>query len=960
MVNIRAAAAASLAILLGTLSATLADDSWGDMAQYTNSNSATQEQQSAEAPATWEASKQSDDENNDQKSDEEQKSDDDTTEAPSNVWTPAPSDGDSNEDSNSWTQAPASSSSGKSDGKKNDDDKSDTSPSSGQDENSSAQPPAPESDDKSDGDITDSSSESIGTSESSRDSWKQEPVASSGGSQTTGGGGTPSYGGGKVPDGTWPTSTGAVQFTEPHIIKAGEVFDGKMQTFDRSDITCSEGEGQKDTAVFFVEAGGTLKNAIIGKNQKEGVHCDDHDCTIDNVWWDDVCEDALSVKGGAASSVTTVTNCGARSANDKVVQHNGQGTVNIDGFYAENFGKLYRSCGTCGDIPRTVTVKNVYAVGPQVSVITVNKNYNDKATLSNIWVKTSDGKDEVKVCQWSQGGDNPSNVGDGPSPPLCQYSESDVHINQDVSQAGGSSPSTGSAPATSSDGSSTQWTQAPAPSTESSGNTDGDEDSTEAPATSSGGSQTTWSQPPAASSGGDNGGDDSTEAPAPSSAGSQTTGGETPSTGSQTTGGGSTPSSGGGKVPDGTWPTSTGTVQLAEAQIIKAGEVFDGKLQTFERSDVTCEGQTESGSSTAVFKLEAGATLKNAIIGKNQMEGVHCDDHDCTIDNVWWDDVCEDALSIKGGTVSSVSKIIGGGARYADDKVIQHNGYGSVEIDGFYGEDISKLYRSCGTCGDRAKKVDVSNVYVVNPGNAIVTVNKNWGDEATLSNIWVKSSKATVKICQWSQGNANGEPSMLGDGPSPPLCQYSESDVHINGDVSQAGGSTPSTGSTAEGSSAEQAPGTVSPASSGESNDEGGSSTSQNQWTQPAFTLKSSGSDTDKSTDTPSTSDGEAPSQSSEDNKSDDDDKSKSNDDNNDNTSKSDDVKSDDDNSDSTQQQESSPDSDSVTQSEVAGEAGAWNQSSPTAVDAESATKQTTMLTSTTPTKKCNIRRKRN
>ncbi|KAG2947842.1 hypothetical protein PC119_g28459, partial [Phytophthora cactorum] len=186
-------------------------------------------------------------------------------------------------------------------------------------------------------------------------------------------------------------------------------------------------------------------------------------------------------------------------------------------------------------------------------------------------------------------------------------------------------------------------------------------------------------------------------------------------------------------------------------------------MQTFERSDVSCEGQTESGADTAVFKMEPGATLKNAIIGKNQMEGVHCDKHDCTIENVWWDDVCEDALSIKGGTASSVSTVTGGGARSADDKVIQHNGYGTVKIDGFYGEDISKLYRSCGTCGDRPKKVSVSNVYIVNPENAIVTVNKNWGDEATLSNIWVKSAGDKVKICQWSQGNADGEPSMLGD-----------------------------------------------------------------------------------------------------------------------------------------------------------------------------------------------------
>ncbi|RLN50655.1 hypothetical protein BBP00_00010017, partial [Phytophthora kernoviae] len=103
-------------------------------------------------------------------------------------------------------------------------------------------------------------------------------------------------------------------------------------------------------------------------------------------------------------------------------------------------------------------------------------------------------------------------------------------------------------------------------------------------------------------------------------------------------------------VPDGTWPTSTGDVYYTEAYTVAAGETFDGELKTYQRSDITCEGQTESGSSTAVFLVKAGGTLKNVIIGADQMEGVHCDDSDCTIENVWWDDVCEDALSIKGGS----------------------------------------------------------------------------------------------------------------------------------------------------------------------------------------------------------------------------------------------------------------------------------------------------------------------
>lgn len=73
----------------------------------------------------------------------------------------------------------------------------------------------------------------------------------------------------------------------------------------------------------------------------------------------------------------------------------------------------------------------------------------------------------------------------------------------------------------------------------------------------------------------------------------------------------------------------------------------------------------EGGDDDAVFILSSGATLKNVIIGSAQTEGVHCLGP-CTIQNVWWEDVCEDALSIK--QTSGTSYVIGGGARHASDK----------------------------------------------------------------------------------------------------------------------------------------------------------------------------------------------------------------------------------------------------------------------------------------------------
>lgn len=83
-----------------------------------------------------------------------------------------------------------------------------------------------------------------------------------------------------------------------------------------------------------------------------------------------------------------------------------------------------------------------------------------------------------------------------------------------------------------------------------------------------------------------------------------------------------------------------------------------------------CKSQTELDEAAAVFILDPGATLKNVIIGAAQAEGVHCRGP-CTLENVWWEDVCEDAATFRG---SGPRYIRGGGAKGASDKVFQHNG----------------------------------------------------------------------------------------------------------------------------------------------------------------------------------------------------------------------------------------------------------------------------------------------
>lgn len=67
-----------------------------------------------------------------------------------------------------------------------------------------------------------------------------------------------------------------------------------------------------------------------------------------------------------------------------------------------------------------------------------------------------------------------------------------------------------------------------------------------------------------------------------------------------------------------------------------------------------------------VFNLLPGSTLRNVVIGKHQAEGVHALGG-AWVENVWWEDVCEDALTSKG--LNTQLRVIGGGARNATDKV---------------------------------------------------------------------------------------------------------------------------------------------------------------------------------------------------------------------------------------------------------------------------------------------------
>lgn len=117
------------------------------------------------------------------------------------------------------------------------------------------------------------------------------------------------------------------------------------------------------------------------------------------------------------------------------------------------------------------------------------------------------------------------------------------------------------------------------------------------------------------------------------------------------------------------------------------------------------------------------------------------------------------------------SNIIGGGAFQASDKVVQFNGFGTINIKDFYVNDYGKVVRSCGNCSNNggARHVIMDNVVAVN-GGVMCGINTNFGDTCTISN----SCQDDGKSCDRYTGNSSGkEPKKIGSGPDGQFCKVS-------------------------------------------------------------------------------------------------------------------------------------------------------------------------------------------
>jgi hypothetical protein len=225
-----------------------------------------------------------------------------------------------------------------------------------------------------------------------------------------------------------------------------------------------------------------------------------------------------------------------------------------------------------------------------------------------------------------------------------------------------------------------------------------------------------------------------------------------------------------------TFPTPTGPKPVGATIKVPAGSYDGGMKRFYGTGNLGSGGQNENQD--PIFQLADGATLKNVVLGAPAADGVHCLGT-CTLTNVWWEDVGEDAATFKGTSSSQTMTINGGGARKAADKVFQHNGPGTMTIRNFQVDDFGKLYRSCGNCKKQYKRhVVLENITVFSPGKSLVGINTNYGDTARFSRITVVGDKnKKIAICDKYQGVTSGEPKKIGTGADSTHCLFKSSDL---------------------------------------------------------------------------------------------------------------------------------------------------------------------------------------
>jgi hypothetical protein len=134
------------------------------------------------------------------------------------------------------------------------------------------------------------------------------------------------------------------------------------------------------------------------------------------------------------------------------------------------------------------------------------------------------------------------------------------------------------------------------------------------------------------------------------------------------------------------------TATIVDATIVVgAGQSFDGTGKRFIAGAALGDG-SQSETQKPVFRLEAGAKLSNVVLGSPAADGIHCYG-DATLHNIVWEDIGEDALTIKA---SGMVTLDGGSATDGSDKVFQINAASTFKVSNFRASHAGKFIRQNG------------------------------------------------------------------------------------------------------------------------------------------------------------------------------------------------------------------------------------------------------------------------
>ena len=222
-------------------------------------------------------------------------------------------------------------------------------------------------------------------------------------------------------------------------------------------------------------------------------------------------------------------------------------------------------------------------------------------------------------------------------------------------------------------------------------------------------------------------------------------------------------------------PQAGGQQEISETRQVTG--TFDGRGARFVAGGALGDGGQAEGQDP-LFKLADGAVLKNVTIGGPAADGVHCQGS-CTLENVVWEDVGEDAATFKGTSPDATYLVIGGAANQAEDKVFQFNGDGTLTVRNFRVSNFGTFVRSSGNSSKQFQRdIVVENVTASAPGRTLVGINSNLGDTARLTGITITGDPGRETVpCQKFNGVTDGEPTKIGSDADGRNCVFSESDI---------------------------------------------------------------------------------------------------------------------------------------------------------------------------------------